>query len=406
MQEERIISALDIGSSKVAVLVARVHPSNEIELIGLGVSESLGIRSGSVTHLEEIAVSIREAIEEAEIMAGIDIQDVLINITGKHVKGENSTGVIAITNKDRIITSQDIYRVISAAQSIRMPTELDVLHVLSREFKVDEQDGIKDPTGMVGIRLEVDVHIVTTHKTQLHNTVKTVQETGIMVNNQVLSSLADSHSLLGEGEKELGIAIADIGGGVTDIIIYLYGGVFYTSTICLGSQHVTHDISIGLKTPLSEAEVIKKKYANCISSNIDPIEQVEVTNVGNRSPKSVFRKELAIIVEARMKEILELIDHELIKSGQKKFLSGGLILTGGGSLIEDLPTLAEEIIGLNTSIGYPRNISGIADKIASPIFSTSAGLLYYGVKYNSYQGKQNGGFTFLGKMKNWIKENL
>ena len=298
------------------------------------------------------------------------------------------------------------YRVIEAAQSIRIPAEYEVLHILSREFKVDDQDGIKDPTGMAGIRLEADVHIVTGHKTHIHNLVKTVQESGVEVSDRVLSSLASGYALLTEGEKELGVAVVDIGAGITDIIIYIDGGILYTSAICMGANLITHDLSIGLKTTLNHAETIKKNHGSSFAANIDPGEMVEIPVVGTRPSRSVSRKEITEIIEARSKEMLELIDHEIIKSGKKNLLAGGVILTGGGSLLKDIVYTAEEVIGLSASVGYPRSISGISDRISSPAFSTSVGLLHYGAKYNSFQSKRKGAGKFLLKVKSWLQENL
>ncbi len=406
LEDEKIIASVDIGSSKVVALIARLLSTNEIELIGMGVAQSEGIKVGSVTNIEQTVIAVREAIEEAEKLTHFDINQILLNITGKHVKGDNSMGVIAITNRDRVVTSHEICRVIEAAQSIRIPAEYEILHVLSREFKVDDQNGIKDPTGMAGIRLEADVHVVTGHKTHIHNLVKSVLESGVNVSDRVLSSLASGHALLTEGEKELGIAVVDIGSGITDIIIYIDGGVLYTSTICMGAKLITHDLSIGLKTTLYDAESLKKNYGSSVASKIDPGEMIEVPLVGTRPSRSVPRKELVEIIEARVREMLELIDHELIKSGKKNLLVGGVILTGGGALLKDIAHTSEEIIGLSTSIGYPRSISGISDRVSSPAFSTSVGLLHYGVKYNSFQDKKKKTGQLLLKVKNWLQENL
>ena len=404
--EDKIIATLDIGSSKVVALVARLLSTQEIELIGMGIASSAGIKSGSITNIEQTVNSIREAIEEAEIMTNIEIEQVILNVTGKHVRGDNSVGVIAIMNKDRLVTSQDIYRAVEAAQAVRIPTDHEILHVLSREFKVDDQSAIKDPTGMIGIRLEADVHIVTGHLTHIHNTEKTVQESGIQVCGNVLSSVASSQAVLTEGEKELGVAVADIGAGIIDIIIYIEGGVSYTSTICLGANHVTHDISIGLKTPLHHAEALKKQYGSCLAREIDPGELIEIPVVGARPPKSIPKKDLVEIIEARVREILELVDHELIKSGKKVQLAGGIVLTGGGSLLEGFSILSEEVIDLSTTIGYPKEMSGLSDKISSPIFSTATGLLRYGLKYNSFHTPKTGTGKIFTKLKAWLQENF
>ncbi|MCB1145635.1 MAG: cell division protein FtsA [Leptospiraceae bacterium] len=406
MEQERIVTSLDIGSAKVAALTARVGGLDDVELIGVGVAPSRGIKMGAVTNIEQTVRSIREAVEEAELMSGIEIEEVVLNITGKHVRGDNSTGVIAINNRERVVTSQDIYRVIDAAQAIRIPADQEILHVLSREFKVDDQNGIKDPLGMVGVRLEADVHVVTGSVTQLQNTEKAVVSSGIRVNDRILSSLASSSALLTDGEKELGVAVVDIGAGVIDIIIYTDGGVSYTATICLGSQHLTQDISIGLKTPLEAAEMLKKRYGTVLSNEVDPSETIEIPSVGDRAPRPSARRDLADIMEARMREILELIDHEIIRSGKKNILAGGVVFTGGGARVNGLVTLAEEIIQLGASVGSPKGLLGIADRIAYPEFSTAVGLIQYVARYGEATGGRKSGSGFLNRFKTWIQENL
>lgn len=404
--EDRTVAALDIGSSKITALVANVAHSEEIEIIGMGVVPSRGIKAGTVTNIEQTVRSIREAIEEAELMSAVEIDEVLLNITGKHVKGDNSTGVVAITNKDRVVAVPDIYRVIDAAQAIRIPSEQEILHVLSREFKVDDQNGIKDPTGMVGIRLEADVHIVTGGSTHIQNTEKAVNEAGLRVKSKVLSSLASSQALLSDGEKDLGVAVVDIGAGVIDLIIYVDGGVAYTTTIPIGGHHLTQDISIGLKTTQEAAEMLKKRYGSVTTDEIDPMETIEVPSIGDRPPRNTARRDLAEIMEARMREMLEMIDHELVKSGRKSILSGGVIFTGGSSMVNGLIPLAEDIIQLGVSVGYPRNIIGLTDKITSPVFSGAVGLIQYWARYGDIDQQSKSSKGFMTKLKTWIQENL
>lgn len=404
--EEKIITALDLGSSKTAVLVARVESPTSIDLIGIGVAPSLGIKIGGITNIESTVRSIKEAIEEAEIMSGVELSSVVINVTGKHVHGDNSIGVVAITNKDRIINHNDIFRVIEAAQSIRIPADQEILHVLSKSFRVDDQSGIKDPTGMVGVRLEADVHIITGSSAYMQNVDKAVHEAGINVADRILSGLASSYSVLSEGEKELGVAVVDIGAGVIDIIIYADGGVSYTSTIGIGSQHMTQDISIGLKTPMEAAELLKKRYGTVLSATVDKDESIEVPSVGDRSPRVTSRKNLAEIMEARMRELLELIDHEITRSGLKSRLAGGVIFTGGGALVDGLTVLAEEVINLGAAIGHPRGFMGIVDKITSPVFSTATGLIQYAAQYTDFKTGRKKSKGIWDQMKNWIQENL
>ncbi len=401
----RIIAALDLGSSKTVAIVARVASADEVEVIGLGVVESRGVKSGSVTNIELTVKAIRDAIEEAELMSALDIDEVIINISGKNVHGANHGGMVTITGRDRIITHADVFRVIDTAQNVRIPADQEVLHVLSREFKVDDQAGIKDPLGMVGVRLDAQVHIVTAPVSQLQNTEKAVEQAGVRVSNKVLSALASSQALLTEAEKDLGVAICDIGSGVIDLIIYVDGGVEYSATICLGGQHVTQDLSIGLKTPIDAAEILKKRRGTSRAADVDPMEMVDVPSVGERPARQIPRRDLALIIEARMREILELIDIEIMKSGRKNILAGGIIFTGGGAQLEGLVGLAEEVLQLGASVAYPKGLLGISDKVASPPFSTAAGLLLYQARYGETE-TQKGTRNLFGKMKSWLQKNL
>lgn len=401
----RIIAALDLGSSKTVAIVARVQSPEEVEVIGLGVVESRGVKSGSVTNIELTVKAIRDAIEEAELMSALDIDEVIINISGKNVHGANHSGMVTITGRDRIITHADVFRVIDTAQNVRIPADQEVLHVLSREFKVDDQAGIKDPLGMVGVRLDAQVHIVTAPVSQLQNTEKAVEQAGVRVSNKVLSALASSQALLTEAEKDLGVAICDIGSGVIDLIIYVDGGVEYSATICLGGQHVTQDLSIGLKTPIDAAEMLKKRRGTARAADVDPMEMVDVPSVGERPPRQIPRRDLALIVEARMREMLELVDIEIMKSGRKNILAGGIIFTGGGAQLEGLVGLAEEVLQLGASVAYPKGLLGISDKVASPPYSTATGLLLYQARYGETE-TQKGTRNLFGKMKNWLQKNL
>lgn len=403
---EKIISALDIGSAKTVALIARQLSGEETELLGVGVAPSRGIKSGGVTNIEQTVRSIKEAVEEAEIMSGMEIGDVVINITGKHLHGDNSIGVIAVAGKDRIIEAEDIYRVIEAAQSIRIPADHEIMHVLSKSFKVDDQSGIKDPSGMVGVRLEADVHIITGSSTHMQNTIKAVEEAGIHVNDKIAGSLAGSFSVLSDSEKDLGVAVVDIGAGVMDIVIYLDGGVAYTSVVTIGSHHMTQDISIGLKTPIEAAELLKKRYGSVIADTVDEDEMIEVPSIGDRGPRVASRRDLSEIMEARMRELLELVDHEIMKSGYKNKLAGGIIFTGGGALAEGLIPLAEDVIDISAAIGHPKGIGGISEKIGSPVFAGACGLIRYATRYGQMASEKRKSEGLLERMKNWIQENL
>ncbi len=401
-----IITAIDIGSSKVVCLIAQISEKQSVEIIGIGVTDSTGVRYGIINHIENVINDIKEAVEEAEMMAGVVIDQININLTGPRVYSSNTSGVIAVTNKEKIVTMADIYRVMDAAQSVQMPNDYAMVHVLSKDFKIDDQDGIKDPIGIVGIRLEANIHIVTVHISQIQNLDKVVADAGLMLSNKVLSSVACAHAILSEEERELGVALVDIGQGVVDIIIYVNGGVEYTTTLPIGGGHVTQDISIGLKTPIQSAEKLKKKFGRVIMDEVDPTSVIEVPMVGGQAPKNIFLKELTMIIHARVKEILELVDQELLKSGQKSFLSAGVVFTGGGSLITDLTMLAEEVIGLNAVISYPKNINGITDKLNSPVFTTIFGLIKYAEKYREHTPAHTLKNTIFSRFKHWIANNL
>jgi len=403
------ICSIDIGSSRCIVLVARPSGESLLEIIGVGSSVSQGVKDGVIVNIEAATRSVSEAAREAELMSGLVVDEALLNITGKHVKGENSRGVVAITNRDRLIGESDVYRVIEGAQNIRIPADQDIIHVLSREFHVDDQNGIRDPVGMTGVRLEAEVHIVTAGKTAILNLNKAVFAAQIKVSDVVMSSLASSEAVLTEEEKDLGVAVLDIGSRVTDIAIFVDGGVSFSTTVPLGGGHVTHDLSIGLKIPAESAEMIKRTYGVTRIGMIDPTEKIELSAVHGRPARWILRQEIAEIIEPRMREIFEMIDRELVRSGKKSSLAGGIVITGGGSLIEGTLSLAEEVIGLPVSQGFPQGISGFTELAGGSEFSTAVGLLHY---YRRFAGmphseqKRSEGHGIFRKIKHWIRENL
>ncbi|MCB1158594.1 MAG: cell division protein FtsA [Leptospiraceae bacterium] len=371
------IAALDLGSSLVKVVVGRPIKENEIEIIGTGTSRCTGIKNGAIINLETTTKSIIEAIDDAALMSGQDLDSVIVNITGKTIKADNSRGVVAITNKERTVIESDVRRVIEAAQSIRIPTDQQILHVLSREFAVDDQTNIKEPLGMTGVRLEADVHIVTAGITTIHNIDKCLEMAGLSQIDKVLSSFASSEAVLTSGEKELGTAVVDIGAGITDVVVYIDGGIAFSCVIPFGGNHITNDISIGLKTPVEAAELIKKRYGHTMINDVDPTEKIEVPATSGRVPRVVLRQDLIRIIAPRVKEILELVNNELETSGKKSFLAGGVILTGGTSLLQGIDVLAEEVLELSVGRAKPAGLTGLAERVASPEYSTAVGLIKY-----------------------------
>lgn len=410
MELEEFVTGIDLGSTKITAVIGARTEGGDIEVLGMGTCPSEGIKQGSIVNIDATANAIQDAVQEAELQSGFDCGSAIINITGKHIQGANSRGVIAISNRERIVGAEEVMRVVEAAQAVRMPPDQSIIHVLAREFIVDEQTSIKDPLGMTGIRLESNVHIVTASVTALHNLEKAVHKAGIRIEDRVLSSLASAEAVLTPGEQELGTALVDIGSGVIDIVVYFEGGVCYTSTIPLGGYYVTQDISIGLKTPIEAAEVLKIKYGVAMTSLVDPMESIEVPTVGDRPPRSMQRQELAQIIQPRMKEIFELIDQELIKSGKKNYLAGGVVLTGGGSLLEGSVPFAEAILNLSVSLGQLKNFTGLTDRITSVDYATAAGLLAYGIKNNaggtSTRRMSAGRVPWTRKLKSWIEDNL
>lgn len=417
MQEmDNSIAALDLGSSLIKVVVGRPINDTEIEIIGTGTAPCNGIKNGAIVNIDTTIKSINEAISFAELMSGQEIHDVIVNITGKTVRADNSKGVVAITNKDRIVTDLDVRRVIEAAQSIRVPADQTVLHVLSREFAVDDQTNIKEPLGMTGVRLEAEVHIVTAGITTIHNLDKCVEGAGLNQIDKVLSSFASSEAVLTSGEKELGTAVIDIGAGITDIVIFQEGGVTFSSVIPFGGNHITNDISIGMKTPVDSAEVLKKRHGHSMVDSVEPTEKIEVPGVSGRPSRTVMRQEMVRIIEPRIREILEHINAELDRSGKKTFLAGGVILTGGTSLLPGIEVLAEEIFGLSVITARPAGLGGLSEKVASPEYSTAVGLIKYVVrsmdmqvapdtndKWNAQGGEKE---SAIKKVWRWVETNL
>ncbi len=406
---EDIIVGLDIGTTKTCAVIGMLNENSQIEVAGVGVAPSKGLKNGIIVNIDNTAAAIEKAVEEAELMAGYEVNSVFVGISGEHIRGENSRGVVAITNRNRTITPVEVRRVIEGAQAIVIPVDREILHVLSKEFTVDDQTGIKDPIGMSGVRLEAEVHIITGSSASIQNMMKSVGRAGYQYRDIVFSSLAAADAVLSRDEKELGVALVDIGGGTIDIVVYMEGGVAYSSVLSVGGIHVTNDISIGLRTPLESAEMIKKKYGCAVLDLVDASEMLDVPSVGGRAPRRLFRQELTQIIEPRMTEIMEMINHELIKSGKKDILAAGIVLTGGGSMIEGCIESGERVFNMPVRIGTPRDIVGLSDRVNTPQYSNAVGLLKYGIRLNQFRGKsrfdgsKKGVFT---KVKKWFEDYL
>jgi cell division protein FtsA len=410
MEDAPIITALDLGSSLVKVVIGRLVNEYEIEIIGTGSFPSSGVKNGSIVNIETTTKSIVEAFGDAELMAGQEVGTVVVNVSGKSVHGFNERGIIAVTNKERTVTEMDIMRVVEAAQSVHVPNDQQVIHVLTKEFKVDDQVNIKDPIGMTGVRLEAEVHIVSCGNTALNNIDRCIEQAGLSQLDRVLSSLASSEAVLTTGEKDLGTAVVDIGSGICDIIIYVDGGIAYSSIVPFGGFHITSDLSIGLKTTIESAEILKKRYGHTQLDKVDPTEKIEIPAISGRPSRTIFRSELVEIMEPRVREILEMVDTEITRSGYKSALAGGVILTGGTSLLYGIESLAEEVFRLSVGRAKPAGLTGLVDKISSPEYATAVGLIKYASRLQNLEQRniRSGSEqdSWVKKARRWMENNL
>ena len=407
-EDRNLIVALDIGTSKVVAIVAEISPEGRIEVIGIGSSASRGLKRGVVVNIESTVQSIQRAIEEAELMAGCEINTVYTGIAGSHVKSINSHGIVAIRDKE--VSASDVERVIDAARAVAIPADQRVLHVLPQEFIIDSQEGIPEPIGMAGVRLEAKVHLVTGAVSAAQNIVKCVQRCGLTVDDIVLEQLASSYAVLTEDEKELGVCIVDIGGGTTDIAVFCGGAIQHTAVIPIAGTQVTNDIAVSLRTPAQYAEEIKIKYACALSQLANPDETIEVPSVGDRPPRRLARQTLAEVVEPRYEELFHLVRKELRRSGFEELIAAGVVLTGGSAKMEGAIELAEEVFHMPVRLGVPQYVDGLADVVRNPIHATGVGLLLYGkeaLQSQAEAAKSRVGFgSVLQRMKSWFQGNF
>ncbi|MBW7931877.1 MAG: cell division protein FtsA [Gammaproteobacteria bacterium] len=373
--EQRLLVGLDIGTSKVVAIVGELQEDGGLEVIGFGMHASRGLKKGVVVNIESTVNSIQRAVEEAELMAGCEIHSVYTGIAGSHVRSLNSHGIVAI--RDREVARSDVDRVIDAARAVAIPADQRVLHVLPQEFIIDGQEGIREPVGMCGVRLEARVHMVTGAASAAQNIVKCVQRCGLEVEDIVLEQLASSHAVLTDDEKELGVCLVDIGGGTTDIAVFHSGAIRHTVVIPIAGDQVTNDIAISLRTPTHYAEEIKIKYACALSQLAAADETIEVPSVGQRPPRRLARQTLAEVVEPRYEELFGLIRDELRRSGFEEMVAAGIVLTGGSARMEGAVELAEEVFHMPVRLGLPQHVRGLGDVVRNPIHATGVGLLLY-----------------------------
>lgn len=379
-KRDEIIVGLDIGTTKIAAIVGEVTEDG-IDIIGIGTARSKGLRKGVVVNIDATVQAIQSAIDEAENMAGCEISTVYAGISGGHVAGLNSHGIVAV--KDKEVRESDLGRVIEAAKAVAIPMDREVLHVLPQEYIVDDQDGIREPLGMAGVRLEAKAHIVTTAVTSAQNVIKCANRCGLQVADIVLEPLASAAAVVEADEKELGVALVDIGGGTADITIFCEGAIVHTAVLPLGGSHVTNDIAVGLRTPLEAAEQIKKKYGCALESLVEEDDTMEVPSVGGREARILSRKLLVHIVEPRLEEIFEHIRQEIMNSGYWENLAAGVVLTGGATNMLGIPELAESVLELPARRGLPRDIGGLTEVVNAPEYATGVGLVRYGSRYDT-----------------------
>ncbi len=406
--EKNLIVGLDIGTSKVVAIVGELKPDDEIEIIGIGSHPSRGLKKGVVVNIESTVQSIQRAVEEAELMAGCQIHSVHAGIAGSHIRSLNSHGIVAI--KDREVTPGDVERVIDAARAVAIPADQKILHILPQEFIIDEQEGIKEPVGMSGVRLEARVHMVTGAVSAAQNIVKCVRRCGLDVDDLILEQLASSYAALSEDEKELGVCLVDIGGGTTDIAVFTEGSIRHTAVIPIAGDQVTNDIAVALRTPTQHAEEIKIKYACALTQLAASDETIEVPSIGDRPARRLSRQTLAEVVEPRYEELISLIQAELRRSGFEDLIAGGVVLTGGSSKMEGLIELAEEIFHMPVRLGVPRYVTGLVDVVRNPIYATGVGLLLFGYHNRRSRLQElpagHGMKAIWERMKSWFQGNF
>ncbi len=406
-ENKNLIVALDIGTSKVACLVAELHPDGVLEILGMGGHESRGLKKGVVVNIEATVTAIQRALEEAELMADCKIASAFVGIAGSHIRSFNSTGMVAV--KDREVGALDVDRAIDTARAVNIPTDQQILHVLRQEFIIDGQEDVREPIGMSGLRLEVKVHIVTGAVSAAQNIVKCVRRCGLEVNDLILQPLASSRAVLSEDETDLGVCLVDVGGGTSDIAVFTHGAIRHTAVIPIAGDQITNDIAMALRTPTAEAELIKVRHGVALRQLADPNEMIEVPGIGDRGPRVMSRQTLAEVIEPRVEELFSLVQQVLRESGFEELLSSGVVLTGGSAVMRGMVELGEEIFHMPVRVGVPRYAGGLADVVRSPRYATAVGLLMEGVQQvrQGQLSRQDGSVrAVLARMREWFQRNF
>ena len=381
-KNERYIVGLDIGTTKICCVIGEIRESGAVNVVGLGESTSRGLRKGVVVNLDATVEAVRNAVAEAELMAGVNVESATIGIAGGHIRSFNSRGVVSVSGKDRVVSREDVRRVMDAARAVSIPQDREIMHVLPQEFVIDEHGGISAPVGLVGSRLEANVHIVTAGTTSIQNLVTCANRAGIEVRDTVLEQLAASESALNEDEKELGVAMIDIGGGTTDLAIFDKGSIWHTAVLPVGGDHFTNDLAVGLRTPIPDAERLKKKHGCALSAMVEESDAVEVPTVGGRKPRLLSQQVMAEILQPRAEEIFTLLREEVARAGFEKMLNAGVVLTGGGCMLPGTTEVAEQIFDMPVRVGEAGRAEGLVDPACGPQHAAAVGLALYSAQHH------------------------
>ncbi len=410
MPKERFVSAVDVGTTKICTLVGRLLPDDQVEVLGVGIAPSRGLRRGMVVNIEEAVESIQASVDQAERASGQRIGRAAVGIAGSHIESINNKGIVAISHPNRVITAEDVSRAIDSARTVSIPSNREILHIIPRGYVVDGQDGVRNPIGMSGLRLEVEAHIVTGAATAIHNLTQCFQQLGIEVDELVLEPLASGEAVLTEEEREIGVVLADIGGGTTDVAIYADGAVWHSASIPVGGYQLTRDLAIGLQAPYAVAEEIKQLYGYALPQEISIDDTVQVQTFGSASPRPVSRRRVSEILQDRLLEIFTLIQREVQRAGKERLLPAGLVLTGGSAKLAGIDELARQYLQVPVRVGSPAGAVGLVDKVGDPAFATSIGLLLWAVRYG--EGGRPGrrsrprGRGLFSRVLDWLREFL
>ena len=406
-RRERYVVGLDVGTSKVAAIVGEMMDDGTVDIIGIGLADSKGIRRGVVNNVDSAAEAIKKALDEAELTAGVEIDTVYLALSGAHVKAFNSRGVVAVAGRNREITREDVKRAVDAARAVALPSGREILHVLPQDFVIDDQDGIAVPVGMTGSRLEVNVHVVTGSSSSMQNMVACVNRAGVEVAETVLEQLSASESVLSQDEKELGVCLVDIGGGTTDFAVFERGSLWHTGVLAVGGDHFTNDIAVGLRMPIPEAEKLKRRSGCALSSMVAEDDTMEVASMAGRRSRVMPRRVLSEILQPRAEEVCHLLWDEIRKAGFERSLNSGIVLTGGGAMLDGMAEIAEQIFDLPVRRGSPDGIGGLADHVQSPAFATSVGLVMYAHRNSQLEPARVGAGAigrFTGRLRTLFKD--